>query len=192
MTWGNIRLWLVSLPPSFHWRNIRRCLRRVLAEERCRKTSRRKSPVMERVILQTIKGKRGAIGPLSPCVQYLYSGPKWDKVLENTGRLFFCSSVHLLVHFGQRPRRGRSPVEHRGTFVRPFVRASPPSSGPSGLKSGLWDLKSGLSGLKSSFSGLKSSFSRLVLGRDSVVRTEMGKQASCAKMYEHIVQYDKC
>ena len=32
----------------------------------------------------------------------------------------------------------------------------------------------------------------LALGRDSVVRTEMGKQASCAKMYEHIVQYDKC
>ena len=26
--------------------------------------------------------------------------------------------------FGQRPRRGRSPVEHRGTFVRPFVRPS--------------------------------------------------------------------
>ena len=25
--------------------------------------------------------------------------------------------------FGQRPRRGRSPVEHRGTFVRPSVRS---------------------------------------------------------------------
>ena len=24
--------------------------------------------------------------------------------------------------FGQRPRRGQSPVEHRGTFVRPYVR----------------------------------------------------------------------
>ena len=31
----------------------------------------------------------------------------------------------------------------------------------------------------------------LALGRDSVVRTEMGKQASCAKMYEHIVQNAK-
>ena len=26
--------------------------------------------------------------------------------------------------FGQRPRRGRCPVEHRGTFVHPFVRLS--------------------------------------------------------------------
>ena len=35
---------------------------------------------------------------------------------------------------GQRPRRGRSPVEHRGTFVHPFVR---PSVRPFGLNSGL-------------------------------------------------------
>ena len=45
--------------------------------------------------------------------------------------------------FGQRPRRGQSPVEHRGTFVLPFVClficsfVPPPPSGPSGLKSGL-------------------------------------------------------
>ena len=38
-----------------------------------------------------------------------------------------CSLLHKLTHailFGQRPRRGRSPVEHRGTFVRPSVRSS--------------------------------------------------------------------
>ena len=55
--------------------------------------------------------------------------------------------------FGQRPQRGRSPVEHRGTFVRPSVRSfvcPPPSSGPSGLKSSLSGLQSSLSGLKSS------------------------------------------
>ena len=32
--------------------------------------------------------------------------------------------------FGQRPRRGRSPVEHRGTFVRSFVRLLVLSSPP--------------------------------------------------------------
>ena len=30
----------------------------------------------------------------------------------------------LFTFFGQRPRRGRSPVEHRGTFVRSSVRPS--------------------------------------------------------------------
>ena len=63
--------------------------------------------------------------------------------------------------FGQRPRRGRSPVEHRGTFVHPsvcpFVRSfvSPPQA-LSGLKSALSGLKSALSGLKSALSGLES------------------------------------
>ena len=58
--------------------------------------------------------------------------------------------------FGQRSRRGWSPVEHRGTFVRPAVHLSvPPWSGLSGLKSGL----SGLSGLKSGLSGLQSGLS---------------------------------
>ena len=28
-------------------------------------------------------------------------------------------SLSALLAFGQRPRRGESPVEHRGTFVRP-------------------------------------------------------------------------
>ena len=59
--------------------------------------------------------------------------------------------------FGQRPRRGRSPVEHRGTFVRPFIRSSvSPPQALSGLKSALTDLKSTLSGLKSALSGLES------------------------------------
>ena len=65
--------------------------------------------------------------------------------------------------FGQRPRRGRSPVEHRGTFVRPFVRSFVRSSPQafSGLKSALSGLKSASSGLKSALSGLKSALSDL-------------------------------
>ena len=72
--------------------------------------------------------------------------------------------------FGQRPRRGRSPVEHRGlsfvrSFVRPFVRPPQALSGLksdlSGLKSALLGLKSALSGLESTLSGLKSAFSGL-------------------------------
>ena len=41
--------------------------------------------------------------------------------------------------FGQRPQRGRSPVEHRGNFC-PSVRSSPqgPVSGPQRPKSGPW------------------------------------------------------
>ena len=78
------------------------------------------------------------------------------------------SLISLKRLFGQRPRGGRSPVEHRGTYDRTFVRPSIrlfvrssvfPSSGPSGLsglKSGLSSLKSGLSGLKSGLSVLKS------------------------------------
>ena len=67
---------------------------------------------------------------------------------------------------GQRPRRGRSPVEHRGTFVCPFVRSSvrpivSPPQALSGLKSALSGLKSALSGLKSATSGLKSVLSGL-------------------------------
>ena len=85
----------------------------------------------------------------------------------------------IFSFFGQRPQRGRSPVEHRRTvvrpFVRPFVRLSPP--GPlrpeicpfrpeiyplrpeiclSGLESALSGLKSALPGLKSVLLGLKS------------------------------------
>ena len=67
--------------------------------------------------------------------------------------------------FGQRPRRGRCPVEHRGlSFVRAFVRSfvrPPPSLGPLGLKSGHRDLKSCLSSPKSSLSSLKFKFSGL-------------------------------
>merc|ERR1711911_389449 len=70
-----------------------------------------------------------------------------------------------LYFFGQRPRRGRSPVEHRGTFVRhsvhpsirPSVRSSVrspqalsgPNSALSGLKLTLSDPKSAPSGLES-------------------------------------------
>ena len=56
-------------------------------------------------------------------------------------RFFFRFSELL---FGQRPRRGRSPVEHRGTspYVRPYVRPSvrpsvrpvPPETPASGLR----------------------------------------------------------
>ena len=66
----------------------------------------------------------------------------------------FCRACHWSWIFGQRPQRGRSPVEHRGTFVRPsvrssvrsFIRSFPPPSGPSGLKSSLSGLKFSLSG----------------------------------------------
>ena len=57
---------------------------------------------------------------------------------------------------GQRPRRGRSPVEHRGlSFVRSFVCSfvRPPQA--------LTGLKSALSGLKSTLSDLKSALSSL-------------------------------
>ena len=71
--------------------------------------------------------------------------------------------------FGQRPRRGRSPVEHRGTFVRHSVRSSVrPPQALSGLKSALSGLKFTLSGLKSALSGLESVLSGLksaLLGR---------------------------
>ena len=33
-----------------------------------------------------------------------------------------------IVSFGQRPQRGQSPIEHRGTFVCPSVRLSVHSS----------------------------------------------------------------
>ena len=71
--------------------------------------------------------------------------------------ILFISLIFVL--FGQRPRRGQSPVEHRGTFVRPFVRSSPQPL--SGLKSALSGLKSALSGLKSALSGLESALSGL-------------------------------
>ena len=40
----------------------------------------------------------------------------------------------MLTPFGQRPRRGRSPVEHRGTFVRHSIRSSVRSSPPGPLR----------------------------------------------------------
>ena len=39
-----------------------------------------------------------------------------------------CMSMLDEDEAGQRPRRGRSPVEHRGTFVRPSVSSSVRSS----------------------------------------------------------------
>ena len=79
----------------------------------------------------------------------------------------YCN-LHNFVFFGQRPRpqiclfgssRGRSAVEHRGTFIPPFVCSFPPQAlnQASGFKSGFSSLKSGLSGLKLSLSGQKSS-----------------------------------
>ena len=48
--------------------------------------------------------------------------------------LFFFSSMYHA--FGQRPQRGRSPVEHRGNLsVRPSVRPSPPQPHPQGFVS---------------------------------------------------------
>ena len=59
------------------------------------------------------------------------------------------AKLFLFRLFGQRPRRGRSPVEHRGTFICPFVRpCAPPLKALSGLKSALSGLESALSGLK--------------------------------------------
>ena len=59
-------------------------------------------------------------------------------------RLFVCPSVRrsirrsvtLRFFFGQRPRRGRSPVEHRGNLsVRPYVRTSVHLPHPKGFVS---------------------------------------------------------
>ena len=59
------------------------------------------------------------------------------------------AKLFLFRLFGQRPRRGRSPVEHRGTFICPFVRpCALPLKALSGLKSALSGLESALSGLK--------------------------------------------
>ena len=50
--------------------------------------------------------------------------------------LSVCLSVHHTLLFGQRPRRGRSPVEHRGNLsVRTSVRPSPPQLHPQGFVS---------------------------------------------------------
>ena len=78
------------------------------------------------------------------------------------------SRVSGLVFFGQRPRRGQCPVEHRGLlFVRSFICLSVrPPQALSGLKSALLGLKSALPGLKSALSGLTSALtdSRQILG----------------------------
>ena len=56
--------------------------------------------------------------------------PKLEHSSSSIFLLFFSALIYLfsLPFFGQRPRRGRSTVEHRGTFfcpsIRPFV--SPP------------------------------------------------------------------
>ena len=65
------------------------------------------------------------------------------------------AKLFLFRLFGQRPQRGRSPVEHRGTFVRPFVRPCVPPEALSGLKSALSGLESALSGLKFVLSDLR-------------------------------------
>ena len=72
------------------------------------------------------------------------------------------SFMFFFIIFWQRPRRGQSPVEDRGTFVRPSVRpfVSPPQA-LSGLKSALLCLKSALSSLEFALLGLKSALSDL-------------------------------
>ena len=70
-------------------------------------------------------------------------------IVNATTRHRFNRAICLGPLFGQRPQRGRSPVEHRGTFVH------------AGLKSALSGLKSSLSGLESAFSGLESALSDL-------------------------------
>ena len=45
-----------------------------------------------------------------------------------------CSLMAEIWLFGQRPQRGRSPVEHRGTFVRLSVRPSIHPSPPGPLR----------------------------------------------------------
>ena len=69
--------------------------------------------------------------------------------------------------FGQQPRRERSPVEHRGTFVLPFVRlficsfVPPPHQAPqaSNLASETSDLASQASNPTSQASNLASQVS---------------------------------
>ena len=92
--------------------------------------------------------------------------------------IFVCLSLRFYscfcFSFGgwwQRLRRGRIPVEHRGTFVGPSFHLSglsdlkPARSGQkyflSGQKSALLGLKSAFSGLKSALSGLESALSGL-------------------------------
>ena len=75
--------------------------------------------------------------------------------------LFSLPLSSFFLPFGQRPRRGRSPVEHRGTFVRPSVLPFVPPLSPSDLKFALSGLKFTLSGLKSALSGLKFTLSGL-------------------------------
>ena len=63
--------------------------------------------------------------------------------------------------FGQRLRRGHSPVEHRGTFVCHSVCPFVPPQALSDLKSALSGQKSALSGFESALSGLKYALSGL-------------------------------
>ena len=59
---------------------------------------------------------------------------KGQYVVSNTR----CPALHACElewkEAGQRPRRGRSPVEHRGTFVRPSVHPSDHPSLPGPLR----------------------------------------------------------
>ena len=114
--------------------------------------------------------------------------PKLEHSSSSIFLLFFSALIYLfsLPFFGQRPRRGRSTVEHRGTFVRPFVClfVCPfvPPSGSSGLKSGLSGCQSSLSGLKSSLLDLKSGLSGLKSGlsghKSGLLGHKSGLQAS--------------
>ena len=43
--------------------------------------------------------------------------------LDQNHSTFFVFALYLVFFFfGHGPRRGQSPVEHKGTFVHPFVR----------------------------------------------------------------------
>ena len=75
----------------------------------------------------------------------------WNRILVN-------NSVRSSSGLQQRPQRGRSPVEHRGTFICLFVCLFVCASiRPSLIKPQitLLDLKLALSGPKSTFSGLR-------------------------------------
>merc|ERR1711911_490030 len=86
--------------------------------------------------------------------------------------------------FGQRPRRGRSPVEHRGTFVRSFVRPSVPpleASQDSNPASQASNLASQASYLASQASNLASQASNLA-SQASNLASQDSYPTSCLKL----------
>ena len=67
----------------------------------------------------------------------------------NCDKLGSFTKFWFMIFFGQRPQRGRRPVEHRGTFVCLFLHPSVHLSATqalSGLKSALLGMRSALSG----------------------------------------------